>query len=89
MVKIIEPVVNYKGMVFTKTDARTVLIKAGNKTFRFKLLSGNAVLKIGEDAEHYWAPYPALKAFPLELEVRPLTGSFSQEVIYEISIVQP
>lgn len=89
VVKIIEPVVNYKGMVFTKTDARTVLIKAGNKTFRFKLLSGNAVLKIGEDAEHYWAPYPALKAFPLELEVRPLTGSFSQKISYEISMVQP
>jgi hypothetical protein len=87
MVKIIEPIVNYKGMVFTKIDARTVLITAGEQKFKFKLLSGNAVLHMGKDAEHYWAPYPALKAFPLELEVQPAAAGFSQEIRYEISIL--
>jgi len=87
MVKIIEPIVHYKGMVFTKIDAHTVLISAGDHQFRFKLLSGNAVLNMGKDAEHYWAPYPALKAFPLEMEVRPVAGSFNQEVRYEISVM--
>lgn len=89
VVKIIEPIINYKGMIFTKTDANTVLIKAGDKWFRFKLLSGNAVLHTGKDAGHYWAPYPALKAFPLELEVKPVAGSFKEEVQYEFSILQP
>lgn len=46
-----------------------VLISAGAHQFRFKLLSGNAVLNMGKDVVHYWSPYPALKAFPLELAV--------------------
>lgn len=87
VVKIIEPIIHYKGMVFTKIDAYTVLISAGKHKFRFKLLSDNAVLNMGKDAEHYWAPYPALKAFPLELEVKPLAGVISQEVSYELSIM--
>lgn len=86
IVKIIEPVIHYKGMIFTKTDARTILFKAGDRQFRFRLLSGNAVLNMGKDAELYWAPYPALKAFPLELELRPAAGSFTQEISYELSV---
>ncbi|GEP96575.1 hypothetical protein CCY01nite_28350 [Chitinophaga cymbidii] len=88
VIKIIEPIIHYKGMVFTKTDAQTILIKAGDKLFRFKLLSGDAVLNIGKDAEHYWAPYPALKAFPLELELKPAEDSFTQEISYELSVVR-
>lgn len=87
IVKIMEPIIQYKGMVFTKIDAHTVLINAGSHQFRFKLLSGNAVLHMGKDAEHYWAPYPALKAFPLELEVRPVAGDFIHEIQYEISLM--
>ena len=79
VIKIIEPIIHYEGMEFTQTDARTILIKAGNKQFRFRLLSGNAVLHMGRDAEHYRAPYPALKAFPLELELQPVDGSFTQD----------
>ncbi|WP_316809688.1 hypothetical protein [Pedobacter heparinus] len=88
VIRIIEPMINYKGTVFTKIDAHTVLIDAGVKQFRFKLLSGNAVIHLGRDAEHYWAPYPALKAFPLELEVKPVAGSFKQEIRYEILVVK-
>jgi hypothetical protein len=86
VIKIIEPVIHYKGMVFTKIDDRTILIKAGDRQFRFRLLSDNAVLNMGRDAEHYWAPYPALKAFPLELELKPAADSFTQEVRYELSV---
>lgn len=88
VIKIIEPIVDYKGTVFTKVDERTVLIDAGSRKFRFKLLSDNAALQMGRGAAHYWAPYPALKAYPLELELKPVAGSFKQEIRYEISIVK-
>lgn len=88
VVKIIEPVINYKGTAFTRIDVHTVLITAGDKQFKFKLLSGNATLSIGKEADRYWAPYPALKAFPLELEVHPVEGSFKQEIQYEFSIIR-
>lgn len=86
VIKIIEPIVNYPGSVFTKVNDHTVLISAGDKKFRFKLLSGDAVLNVGRDAEHYWAPYPALKAFPLELEIKVPLNGFRQEIQYEIVV---
>ena len=87
VVNIIEPFVQVKGMTIVQTDPRTVIMKTGKKTFRFRILSGNAQLTTGEDAVHYWAPYPALKAFPLRLELRPVAGSFQQTVKYRVEVL--
>lgn len=88
VIRIIEPIINYKGTVFTKIDDQTVLIHAGEKKFRFKLLSDHVTLHMGENAANYWAPYPALKAFPLTLEVKPVTKGFKQEIKYQISVMK-
>lgn len=87
VITIIEPIINYKGSSFTKLNDTTVLLTCGNKKFMFQVTSGNAVWRMGNDEGHFWAPYPALKAYPLELEITPLEGSFKQEVSYKMSVL--
>jgi hypothetical protein len=87
VITIIEPIINYQGSSFTKLNDTTVLLTCKSRKFMFQVLSGNAVWRMGNDAEHFWAPYPALKAFPLELEIKPVEGIFKQEVSYKISVL--
>lgn len=87
VVKIIEPIINYKGTVFTQVNANTVIIDSGHKQFKFEVCAGQVKLRLGQDQEHYWAPYPALRAMPIELEVSPVPGTFLQTISYKISIL--
>jgi hypothetical protein len=87
-VQIVEPLIQWAGMTAVKTDEKTVLITTPARQFELKLIEGNARLVLGRDAAHYWSPYPALKAYPIELEIeKPVTG-FKQRVTYRISIVE-
>lgn len=86
-IKIIEPFIDFKGMVFEKTDDRTVHITTGNKKLAFEIISGNARLIAGRNADKYWTPYPALKAFPIELEIAPAPPGYSQTITYRVSVV--
>jgi hypothetical protein len=87
-IQIIEPFIQYKGTSFNRVDDSTVIIHAGNRKIRFRLLHGPARLIIGEHADQYWTPYPALKAFPLTLVIAPPKVGFEQSITYSITVLQ-
>jgi hypothetical protein len=86
-VQIVEPFIQSTGMTVTLVDSKTVRIKTPKKQFELKIIEGNARLVLGKNAQHYWFPYPALKAYPVELEVEKPSTGFKQGVSYRISIV--
>jgi hypothetical protein len=86
-VHIVEPIIDYKGMVFTQVDGRTIRILAGRNVFEFKVAAGTAELRLGFERSKYRAPFPALKACPIELLVPPPVEGFTREVSYTISLL--
>jgi len=88
VIRIVEPIINYNGMKFQKVDTKTVRITSSKKVFEFKLLEGNAELVVGEKEDKYWAPYPALKAYPIELVVGKPKSSFTQKIVYSLTVVK-
>ena len=86
-IEIIEPIINWNGMIFHQIDDRTILIAGKNKKFEFKLTGENGRLYIGKDTEKYWAPYPALKAYPLIISVPKPVEGFIQRLKYSIRII--
>ena len=74
-------------MQFELINSKTVKIIANKKIFEFKLIEGDAKLVIGENADKFWAPYPALKAYPIELVVNEPTNLFKQKIVFTISII--
>lgn len=87
-VNIIEPFIDRQGMTFEQTGPRTVRINAGRQVLEFSLVAGEAELRSGVAREHYWAPYPALRAYPIELIVRPAGEEFEREITYRLRIVE-
>jgi len=73
--------------VFMQVDARTVRISAGRKVFEFKVEAGTGELRLGHERDKYWAPFPALKACPIEFLVPPPVEGFTGEVSYTISLL--
>jgi hypothetical protein len=88
VVKIIEPFVLEGGMKITALNEKTVLLSAGQKKWRFSLVSGNAKLTVCDQPENYWAPYPAFKACALVLEVPAGTVDQATEIVYRLSVIQ-
>lgn len=88
VVALVEPFIQWEGMRVEQMDDRTVSITTPKKKFELKVLEGNAKLVLGRNEKHYWSPYPALKAFPVELEVQPPPSGFRQRITYRISIVR-
>ncbi len=86
-VHIIEPFVQYTGMTFQQQDDRTILIRAGEQQWILKLLSGHARWIAGREAARYWTPYPALKAWPLELEIIPDPQAINANVTYCLQVL--
>ncbi|WP_217603022.1 hypothetical protein [Chitinophaga sp. GbtcB8] len=87
VVHVIEPIIQYAGMSFEQKDDRTILIHAGQKQWALRILSGKARWIAGREAAHYWAPYPALKAWPLELEIQPEGEAISRSVTYCLQVL--
>lgn len=87
VITIVEPFIHYDGMTFEKVDSKTVSIRSKNAKVKFSILSGEVDLLVGREMEKYWSPYPALRAFPIELVVKPPDQGFQQTVVYEISVV--
>ena len=87
-VHVIEPFIDRQGMTFEQTGPRAVKIKAGRRVLEFSLVEGEAELRSGAGREQYWAPYPALRAFPIELLVRPAGEEFEREITYRLRIVE-
>ncbi|WAC13371.1 hypothetical protein [Dyadobacter pollutisoli] len=84
-VTITEPFVMQAGMEVNQVNDRTVAISGGKKNFVFTT-EGNGKLVVGRGASHYWTPYPAIKAFPVEIEVAPPREGFTQTVSYRIAL---
>ena len=87
-VVVVEPFIQWKGVTATKVDEKTVLIKTASKQFELKIIEGEARIVLGRDAQHYWSPYPALKAYPVEFELEKPVSGFGQRFSYRISIVR-
>lgn len=86
-VQVVEPFIEWAGMRVILVDDRTVHITTPKKKFELKILEGDAKLVLGRGARHYWSPYPALKAYPVELEVEKPSTGFKRRISYRISIV--
>ena len=86
-VSIVEPVIFHNGMKFSVIDDKTLLIIKQDKKIELKLLEGNAILSAGENADQYWSPYPALKAYPVVFKVRPDKGEIKETIRYRFKIL--
>ncbi|MBO9660195.1 MAG: hypothetical protein J7527_15355, partial [Chitinophagaceae bacterium] len=72
----------------TKLDDRSVMLTAGQKKWKFTLISGNARLTVCDQPENYWAPYPAFKACALVLEVPAGTVDQANKIVYSLAVIQ-
>jgi hypothetical protein len=64
--------------------AISVRILAGKHTFIFKLLKGETSLRIGEEKEKYFSAFPAMRAFPITMQIKLAEGQFKSRVRYQI-----
>jgi len=89
-VTIVEPIVHHPGMTFHQVDARTAEIHAPTSRLRFRIAHGGASLSLGRQADKYWSPYPALRAYPLELTVPPPDKLYvlQQSVAIELTVLR-
>lgn len=89
-VRVVEPIVWPEGATFVQTDARTVELRSGARRILFRVTGGAATLVSGRDVGKYWSPYPALRAWPIELVVpAPTAGELQQTVAFAISVEEP
>ena len=85
VVTITEPFILNDGARVVQVNDHTVQI--GNDAAAFELQTdGTAGLITGREARHYWTPYPALQAFPVELEVAPPVEGFTKNIVYRLAI---
>lgn len=84
--RIVEPIIWNPAMTFVRSDERTIRVQGAGRPVTFRLVSGNARLVAGRNADQYWSVYPALRAYPIELEVAPIEGRRSTTLVYEISL---
>lgn len=68
-VRIIEPIIYYPDMKFRQVDSKTIQIIMKGKIIEMKIVSDNVDIELGTDEEKYKWSYPALKAFPIILNV--------------------
>lgn len=85
VITITEPFILETGTQIAQENDSTVLIHGAKRNFRFTT-DGKSKLILGKDQIHYWAPYPALAAFPVQLQVTPPEPGFVKTVVYKISI---
>jgi hypothetical protein len=75
-------------MKFEKRDDKNVIIQNGKQKLLFSIISGDADLITGRNEDKFWTPYPALKAYPVELEIKPASEKFTSSITYRISILK-
>ncbi|MCB0669473.1 MAG: hypothetical protein KDC80_26795 [Saprospiraceae bacterium] len=87
LVKIVEPIIRHEDTRFVKIDDRTINIVGGHRDFEFKVLDDDYFVEMGTDEEKYAQPFPALKAYPIIINVQPGENQFIEEVHYQIRII--
>ncbi len=86
-IRIVEPIVWPEGTRFTQTDARSVEMQGAKRRIQFYVTDGNVKLESGREVGKYWSPYPALRAWPIELVVPPpAAGELQQTVRFAIRV---
>lgn len=68
-VRIIEPIIYYPGMEFSQIDKKRIHIKTKEKLVELEIITDNANIELGTDKEKYKWSYPALKAYPIILNI--------------------
>ena len=86
VVKIIEPFIQNDDTKFVKVDNNTVNIDGGRREFMFEVLTEGYELELGTDEARYAQPFPALKGYPVIINVQPDKDSFIKEVSYRIKV---
>ena len=52
------------------------------------MLDGEVTVDAGRDEQRYWAPFPAVRCYPIVLHVRRAPGRLTQTVTYRLSVVK-
>jgi len=86
-VSIVEPVIHYPGMVFTRISEKKVRIDTPRKVIELTV-EGNVKLELGTDADMYRFPYPALKAYPIVMNINCGEDDIRQSVAFTYRIVK-
>ena len=86
-VEIVEPIVLNEGVKVEQVDQQTVKISSPERDLFFRL-KGAGKLEIGNDAEHFWYPFPGLRCYPIKVLLTPpadVTKGMEQaiEIIYD------
>jgi hypothetical protein len=84
VVTITEPFVEAAGSVFTQLDSTHIRMRAQGKAIHLDIQRGKARLFMGRNEGNYRMPYPAVKAYPIELEIAPPVNGFTQEIRYRV-----
>jgi hypothetical protein len=87
-VKIVEPVILNDGAVIQEIDNKSFKVVSLKRTFLFQLTGDNSTLRIDKSNNSYWAPYPALKAVPVFVNVAKPKDDFKQQIKFKISIIK-
>jgi hypothetical protein len=88
VVSIIEPFVQHPGTIVKKINNKTLEFTHEKTTIRFSLVSGTVNLSFGEQESHYWFPFPAIKCYPVKMELVKTAAEYEQEVVFRIELVQ-
>ena len=86
-VQIVEPIVERRGMRFERLDSGSVLIQGEERTFKFEIMEGEAMIELGKDESLNWYPFPSIKCYPIVLTVRAPEDPGKKTIRYRISIV--
>lgn len=87
-VAIIEPIIEYPNMTFNQVNDTTVSIQAKEKKLELTIHTKNVTLELGTDKSKYCFPYPALKAYPIILNVANKNNEPRQIIEFTYRIIQ-
>ncbi|MDX9923235.1 MAG: hypothetical protein RBS48_00620 [Ignavibacteriaceae bacterium] len=86
-IKIVEPIIFTEGMIIEKIDPKNILIKTPNKKFLFTLILGEYNIVLNRNEKLFFAPYPALKALPIYLDIDKPINKYQTHIKYQILIM--
>lgn len=87
-VAIIEPIIEYPNMTFNQVNDTTVSIQAKEKKLELTIHTKNVTLELGTDKSKYCFPYPALKAYPIILNIANKNNEPRQIIEFTYRIIQ-
>ena len=77
VVRIVEPFVREPDLAVEQTTPREVTLRGGGRkawTFSVERSPANCTVSLGENAEQYWSPFPAVNGYPVVVTVTTKAG---------------